>query len=118
MFVAPRVPSGSGGAQQSDQASGAGQIVRNFVNTANDLSDKIDEDHGPYSSYIKDQFLLTCSDDGTVHLYDFSPFSRVVDSQGASQGRSSSSNQRPELEEVRMRRSGRRLVAEQGAASQ
>lgn len=37
----------------------------------------------PTSSYVKDQFLLTCSDDGTVHLYDFSPFSRVVEGAGS-----------------------------------
>ena len=81
MFVAPRVPSNASAAPQGDHSSVAGQIVGNLVNAAaaGDKDDKLDEDHGPYSSYIKDQFLLTCSDDGTVHLYDFSPFSRVVD---------------------------------------
>ena len=46
---------------------------------------------GPTSSYVKDQFLLTCSDDGTVHLYDFSPLSRVVENPVGSSQRSSGS---------------------------
>jgi hypothetical protein len=48
---------------------------------------------------------LTCSDDGTVHLYDFSPFSRVAEPGHSQKG---SSSQRNDFDEMRIRRSGRR----------
>ena len=97
LFVAPRVPSSSSSAPDS-HLSGAHATVRAFVadqdasrNSNNTGSDPTMG--GPASSYVKDQFLLTCSDDGTVHLYDFSPFSRVVEGAGHSQRSSSSQNQ-------------------------
>jgi len=92
--------------------------MRDFAAATSDVTEGLEDEHGPTSSYVKDQYLLTCSDDGTVHLYDFSPFSRVMDAPGSSQGRSSSSQQRAEFDELRTRRSGRRQTADQNTVSQ
>jgi len=57
-------------------------LIQAFTAGATDAGEAaLDMDHGPATSFVKDQYLLTCSDDGTVHLYDFSPFSRMPDAQ-------------------------------------
>jgi len=65
---------------------------------------------------VKDQFLLTCSDDGTVHLYDFSPLSRMVDGAnggaGSHRNAGNSQQQKSDYDEMRVRRSGRRSTNE------
>ena len=61
---------------------------------------------GPEAFQVQDQFLLSCSDDGTVRLYDFSPLSRIDPS--GSQDPTKGDNVSQEAEDLRIRRSNRR----------
>lgn len=49
---------------------------------------------------MQDQFLLSCSDDGTVRLYDFSPLSRIDPAADKAESQ--------ESDELKIRRSNRR----------
>ena len=74
-----------------------------------DVGEPIYQNSGPETTTIKNQFLLTCSDDGTVNLFDFSPFSRETKVDSQSQRTRSS---KAEYDDFRVRRSGRRGQAD------
>ena len=84
LFVAPRVQSPLAAQAPSDQAAArAGTVAtldgfkeHGVLGEAGAPGQESTMGGGPSSQFVKDQFLLTCSDDGTVHLYDFSPLSR------------------------------------------
>ena len=62
--------------------------------------------YGPECFQVMDQFLLSCSDDGTVRLYDFSPLSRVDPNATCDGTKGDQGSQ--EADELRVRRSNRR----------
>ena len=97
-FVTPKVKSAAPAAQPAHRAN---------YSVLRDAREPIYQDSGPDTTYIKNQFLLTCSDDGTVNLYDFSPLSKETDSQ-SQRTRSS----KADYDDFRVRRSGRRGQAD------
>lgn len=106
IFVTPRIPSPPSAA---DSQVNSAQYASRTLSAVAPESRLRENENGPTSTYVKDQFLLTCSDDGTVHLFDFSPFSRDLESDN---GQRNSSSQRQDYDEMRVRRSGRRSGAE------
>lgn len=116
MFVAPRVTTAFSAVNADHMTQQvAATAVATAAGGASVDANLDEEEHGPTCSYVKEQFLLTCSDDGTVHLYDFSPFSRVMQDGGTGPSaglHTPASQQRSEYEELRTRRAGRRSAAE------
>ena len=68
IFVSPKFK------EKSNQTLQSSRCPSHYI--LRDLNQPTASNSGIETSVVKSQFLLTCSDDGTVFLYDFSPFSR------------------------------------------
>jgi len=108
--IKPTVPS------QATNASGASaqQATVNELQTQFKQMSIENQAYGPETFQVSDQFLLSCSDDGTVRLYDFSQLSRF-DPYACSDG-SKGDQGSQDAEELRVRRSNRRSDLRANAA--
>ena len=101
IFVSPKFK------EKSNQTLQSSRLPSHSV--LRDLNQPAASNTGIETSVVKNQFLLTCSDDGTVFLYDFSPFSRE---QKGDDQRDRSKGSKADYDEFRVRRSGRRGQAD------
>lgn len=113
-FVTPKIKSTV--PAQAINASGTSgqQATVNELQTQFNQMTIENQAYGPETFQVSDQFLLSCSDDGTVRLYDFSQLSRF-DPYACSDGSKGDLGSQ-DAEELRVRRSNRRSDLRANAA--
>ena len=94
VFVTPKVKGASASAPQTQGSN---------YSALRDAAETFERESGPETTCVKNQYLLTCSDDGSINLYDFSQLSNKNNSQ--SQNTRSS---QADYKDFSVRRSGRR----------